>query len=63
MSEVEIIEETYARTIEQLCSQLFNALLPANNAAQYEDAEKRFQAGVRRAREIRDRAKQLLLLT
>lgn len=60
MTEKEIIDQTYETTIQQLCSQLFNALLPANNASQYEDAERRFQAGVRRAREIRDRAKQLL---
>ncbi|HEX2225807.1 MAG TPA: hypothetical protein VHM64_01620 [Candidatus Binatia bacterium] len=63
MNEIEIIDDTYARIVEQLCSQLFNVLLPANNIAEYEDAEKRFQAGVRRAREIRERAKQLLVAT
>jgi hypothetical protein len=61
VTETEIIDESYERIVDQLCSQLFNSLLPPNNAAEYEGAEKRFQAGLRRAREIRDRAKQLLL--
>lgn len=60
MTEKEIIEQTYETTIQQLCAQLFNALLLPNNGTECENAERRFQAGVRRAREIRDRAKQLL---
>lgn len=60
MTEKEIIDQSYERIVEQLCAQLFNALLPPINVNDYENAEKRFQAGVRRAREIRDRAKQLL---
>jgi hypothetical protein len=60
VTEKEIIEQTYETTIERLCAQLFNALLLPNNGTEYQDAERRFQAGVRRAREIRDRAKELL---
>jgi hypothetical protein len=60
VTETEIIDQSYERTVEQLCAQFFNVLLLPNNANDYESAERRFQAGVRRAREIRDRAKQLL---
>jgi hypothetical protein len=60
VTEKEIIEEVYENMVRQLSTQLFNALLLPNNSTQYEDAEKRFLAGVKRAREIRDRANQLL---
>ncbi|HSK28961.1 MAG TPA: hypothetical protein VLA17_03275 [Candidatus Limnocylindria bacterium] len=60
MSELGIVEQVYANTVEQICTQLFNALINPNNVANYENAERNFQAGIRRAQEIRDRAKQLL---
>ncbi len=46
-------------TVEQICTQLFNALINPNNAA-LPAAEGNFQNGIRRAKEIRERAKQLL---
>jgi len=60
MSELGIVEQVYANTVEQICTQLFNALINPNNAANYENAERNFQTGIRRAQEIRDRAKRLL---
>jgi hypothetical protein len=60
MSELGIVEQVYANTVEQICTQLFNALINPNNAANYENAERNFQAGIRRAQAIRDRAKELL---
>lgn len=60
MSELGIVEQVYANTVEQICTQLFNALINPNNAANYQNAERNFQAGIRRAQEVRDRAKQLL---
>jgi len=60
MSELGIVEQVYTNTVEQICTQLFNALINPNNAANYENAERNFQAGIRRAQAIRDRAKELL---
>jgi hypothetical protein len=60
MTEQEIIEKTYSATIEKMCTVLFDALLIAKDPAQGKDAEARFQGGVSKAREVRDRAKQLL---
>ncbi|HEY3304246.1 MAG TPA: hypothetical protein VGL70_11995 [Candidatus Binatia bacterium] len=60
MTDQEIIDRAYAATIEKIYSVLFDALLMAKDAVQRKDAEDRFQAGVRKAREIRERAKQLL---
>jgi hypothetical protein len=60
MSELGIVEQVYANTVEQICTQLFNALINPNNAANYENAERNFQTGIRRAQVIRDRAKELL---
>jgi hypothetical protein len=60
MSELGIVEQVYANTVEQICTQLFNALINPNNAANYENAERNFQAGIHRAQVIRDRAKELL---
>jgi hypothetical protein len=56
MSEKEIVDAVYNHTIEQICTQLINP----NNAANYPAAEGSFQNGIRREREIRERAKQLL---
>ena len=61
MSEKEIVDQVYDHTVEQICTQLFNALINPNNAANYAAAESNFQSGIRRAKEIRERAKQLLL--
>lgn len=61
MSEKEIVDQVYDDTVEQICTQLFNALINPNNAANYAAAESNFQSGIRRAKEIRERAKQLLL--
>ena len=60
MTDQEIIDRAYESTIEQVYSVLSSALLIAHDSGEREDAERRFQTGIRRAREIRDRAKQLL---
>ena len=60
MSEKEIVDQVYDHTVEQICTQLFNALINPNNAVNYAAAERNFQTGLRRAKEIRERAKQLL---
>jgi hypothetical protein len=60
MSEKEIVDAVYNHTVEQICTQLFNALINPNNAANYPAADGNFQNGIRRAKEIRERAKQLL---
>ena len=60
MTDQEIIDRAYETAIEQVYSVLSSALLIAHDSSQREDAEQRFQVGVRKAREIRDRAKQLL---
>jgi hypothetical protein len=60
MSEAKIVDEVYENTVEQICTQLFSALINPNNAPNYQNAERNFQTSLRRAREIRERAKQLL---
>ena len=59
MIEEEIVERTYESTIQQMSTHLFNVLLISRDADERERAERTFQAGVRKAREIRDRVKQL----
>ena len=59
MIEEEIVERTYENTIQQMSTQLFNVLLISRDAEERERAERTFQVGVRKAREIRDRVKQL----
>jgi len=61
MIEQEIVERTYESTVQQMSAQLFNVLLISRDAEERERAERTFQAGVRKARDIRDRVKQLLL--
>jgi hypothetical protein len=60
MTEQEIVEKTYESTIQQMCSQLFSMLLISQDATEREKAEQIFRHGVNTAREVRDRAKQLL---
>ena len=60
MTEQEIVDRTYESTIQQMSIQLFNVLLISRDADERERAEQTFQAGVRKARDIRDRVKQLL---
>lgn len=60
MTDQELVEKAYEATVQQLCSQLYSTLLMSQDPAGREQAERRFQAGVRKAREVRDRAKQLL---
>jgi hypothetical protein len=60
MIEQEIVERTYETTVQQMSTQLFNVLLISRDADERERAEQTFQPGVRRARDIRDRVKQLL---
>jgi hypothetical protein len=60
MTDQEIIDKAYEETIQQIYSVFYGALVVPRDSSQREDAERRFQIGVRRAREIRDRAKQLL---
>ena len=59
MIEEEIVERTYESTIQQMSTHLFNVLLISRDADERERAERTFQVGVRKAREIRDRVKQL----
>ena len=60
MTEQEIVDRTYEITVQQMSTQLFNVLLISRDADERERAEQTFQAGVRKARDIRDRVKQLL---
>ena len=60
MTEQEIVDRTYEATVQQMSTQLFNVLLISRDADERERAEQTFQAGVRKARDIRDRVKQLL---
>lgn len=60
MTEQEILDRTYETTVQQMSTQLFNVLLISRDADERERAEQTFQAGVRKARDIRDRVKQLL---
>jgi hypothetical protein len=60
MTDQEIVDKAYEATIQQLCSQLYNTLLVSQDLSGHEQAERRFQTGVRKAREARDRAKKLL---
>jgi hypothetical protein len=62
MTEREIVDRTYEATIQQMSTQLFNVLLISRDADERDRAEQTFQAGVRKARDIRDRLKQLLPL-
>jgi len=59
MIEEEIVERTYENTIQQMSTHLFNVLLISRDAEERARAERTFQAEVRKAREIRDRVKQL----
>ena len=60
MTDQKLIDKAYEATIQQLCTQLYTTLLVSQEASGREQAERRFQTGVRKAREARDRAKQLL---
>jgi len=60
MTDQELIDRAYELTIQQLCSQLYSTLLISQDTSGREQAERRFQSGVRKAREVRDRAKQIL---
>lgn len=60
MTAQDIVDKVHDATVEQMCTVLFNALLITQDGNQRQEAEQRFQAGVRKAREVRDRVKQLL---
>jgi hypothetical protein len=60
MTEQEIVDKAYETKIQELCSVLYNTLLIIQDVTEREQAERRFQDGVRKAREVRDRAKELL---
>ena len=56
MTDSDIINEAYEDTIKQLFSVLFDSSVTAQTPAAQAQAEQRFQDGVRKARQVRDRA-------
>jgi len=56
MTDDDIIKQAYEDTVQKLFAALFNAIITAQTAAMHSQAEQRFQAGVRKAREVRDKA-------
>ncbi|MGB7749141.1 MAG: hypothetical protein WBN75_17845 [Verrucomicrobiia bacterium] len=56
MTDSEIITKAYENTIQQLFSVLFDSSVVAKTPADQSQAEQQFQAGVRKAREVRDKA-------
>ncbi len=60
MTDQQIVDEAYEATVKQMTAQLFSVLLVSQDANERTGAEQRFQSGVRKASEVRDRAKQLL---
>ena len=60
MTDREIIGGAYQDTIALVYSRFFDAYLVADDDEQREHAEKAFQRGIQKAREIRDRALAIL---
>jgi len=60
MNDKDIINQAYEDTIKQLFTVLFDVSVVAQTPDAQSQAEQRFQAGVRKAREVRDKAIALL---
>ncbi len=60
MKDSEVIVQAYEDALKRLFSNLFDAYAVANNTNDQTLAEQRFQEGVRKARETRDKAIGLL---
>ena len=56
MADPEIINEAYADTLKGLFSVFFDSSVTAKTPADQSQAEQQFQAGVHKAREVRDKA-------
>lgn len=56
MTDSDIIQQAYEDTIQKLFAVLFDSSIIAQTPADQTKAEQQFQAGVRRTREIRDKA-------
>ncbi len=56
MTDSDIINDAYADTLKNLFSVLFDASVTAKTPADQSLADQQFQAGVRKAREVRDKA-------
>jgi hypothetical protein len=60
MTDAQLIDLAYQATVQDLFTTLFRAYTTANTPSDRDQAEKRFQAGVKLAREARDQAKKLV---
>jgi hypothetical protein len=60
MTDSDIINEAYADTVKNLFSVFFDSSVIAKTPADQTQAEQQFQAGVRKAREVRDKAMALV---
>jgi hypothetical protein len=60
MTEQDIVQRTYEAIVQQMSTQLFNVLLISRDLNERGRAEQTFQAGVLKAREIRERIQQLI---
>ena len=60
MNDTQIINDAYADAVRKLFAIFSDVTIIAKNAGERTLAEQRFQAGVQKAREIRDRAITLL---
>jgi len=60
MNDSDLVVQAYEDTVRLLFSRLFDACVVAKDADEQAQAEQRFQTGVRKARETRDRAIALL---
>ena len=56
MTDSDIIQQAYEDTIKNLFGVLFDSSITAQTPAAQTQAEQQFQAGVRKAREVRDKA-------
>jgi hypothetical protein len=56
MTDSEIINKAYEDTIQKIFAVLFDSSVVAKTPADQSQAEQQFQAGVHKAREVRDKA-------
>ena len=59
-TEEQIIDEVYENKVYGICNVLFDALISKENDEQAEEAEARFNRGLKIVQAVRDRAKALL---
>lgn len=60
MSDEQTVDQAYDLTLQHLFSALFQAYTLAKTSAERDQANQRFQTGVKLAREARAQAKQLI---